>query len=90
MQARSARILVLTGTCLSIIFFPFALFAHNRLYSKDLGRAAELERSLFEEFARPVETPSEVLAPGGATLMLANGRSPLRGRKHGEGPQLRL
>lgn len=56
MQARTARILVLTGTCLSISFLPFALFAHNRLYSKDLGRATELEQSLRELLSAPTDT----------------------------------
>ena len=68
MEARFARILVLTGTCLSIIFLPFALFAHNRLYSNDLGRAAELGRSLREDLAAPAgpvpETPPTSAAGG--------------------------
>ena len=70
MEARFARILVLTGTCLSIIFLPFALFAHNRLYSNDLGRASRLGQSLREEFATPAETASETPPSGAVTNAL--------------------
>ncbi|MHC4845459.1 MAG: hypothetical protein ACYTCU_04770 [Planctomycetota bacterium] len=66
MEARFARILVLTGTGLSIIFLPFALFAHNRLYSNDLGRAHQLERSLREDLAAPDGTAPETPPSGPA------------------------
>jgi len=43
---RSARILVLTGACLSLIVCALSLFVHNRLYDKDLERAQRTEAAL--------------------------------------------
>jgi len=45
-----ARLAVLTATGVSLIFFGFAFFAHNRLYDKDLQRT----RSLTERLATAV------------------------------------
>lgn len=42
----ASRRAVLTATCLSLIFFGFAFFAHNRLYDKDLQRTRDLARRL--------------------------------------------
>src|SRR5262245_59159644 len=44
--ASSARLAVLTATVVSLIFFGFAFFAHNRLYDKDLQRARATEARL--------------------------------------------
>jgi hypothetical protein len=45
-SGQRTRILVLTGTGLSLIVSTFALFAHNRLYSNDLRRAGAAESAL--------------------------------------------
>ena len=65
MTPRLARGLVLTGVWLSLIFFGFALFVHNRLYDKDLERGAGLEQALREQLSAPVE-PSPPHPSGGA------------------------
>jgi len=46
MSTSSARLAVLTATGVSLIFFGFAFFAHNRLYDKDLQRARVTEARL--------------------------------------------
>ena len=46
MSPSTARLAVLTATVLSLIFFGFAFFAHNRLYDKDLQRARATEARL--------------------------------------------
>jgi hypothetical protein len=46
MSTSSARLAVLTATGVSLIFFGFAFFAHNRLYDKDLQRARATEARL--------------------------------------------
>jgi hypothetical protein len=46
MSPATARLAVLTATWVSLIFFGFALFAHNRLYDKDLQRAMATEARL--------------------------------------------
>jgi len=93
-----ARSLVLTGLWLSLIFFGFALFVHNRLYDKDLGRAAELESALREALgpavdlsAAPILAGSPGLPPGPGPGQ-SPGQSPARsaGESLGVDPLERL
>lgn len=52
---------VLTATWVSLIFFGFAFFAHNRLYDKDLQRIRALERRFAATATLPrAGTPSAV------------------------------
>jgi hypothetical protein len=59
------RILVLTGTGLSLIVSTFALFAHNRLYSNDLRRTRAAESALERQLPRGFDSP-QTPAPGGS------------------------
>jgi hypothetical protein len=52
MAPSTARWAVLTATSVSLIFFGFAFFAHNRLYDKDLQRAKATEARLDADSAR--------------------------------------
>ena len=53
MPPASARLAVLTATIVSLIFFGFAFFEHNRLYNKDLQRVRATEARLAARSPRP-------------------------------------
>ncbi|MHC5209377.1 MAG: hypothetical protein ACYTG2_01505 [Planctomycetota bacterium] len=59
MPPRLARILVVTGTCLSLALFALAFFVHIRLYENDLARADALETSLRAQLRAPPVTGPE-------------------------------
>jgi hypothetical protein len=65
MEPRSARILVLTGCWLSLIFLALALFVHNRLYDRDLERIAALEEAVVTLFESGAQPPSDAPVPIG-------------------------
>jgi len=59
MSPATARLAVLTAAGLSLIFFGFAFFAHNRLYDKDLQRARATEARLAARTSATADgTPS--------------------------------
>jgi hypothetical protein len=60
----SARLAVLTATGVSLIFFGFAFFVHNRLYDKDLQRARATEARLRVDVAKSAQSSVSHGNPG--------------------------
>jgi hypothetical protein len=78
MSPGGARLLVLTGTTLSLIFFAFALFVHNRLYNNDLEIARAFEARLRLQLGAAPDVRPATGSPGGVDrLDLALAAQPL-------------